>query len=157
MSGRDGKRTNAIVDVGDKPLVDRRARASGRLVLKQETMAAIRAGDISKGSVTEASTVAAILAVKETPRLIPHCHPIPIDACNVDWKLTGDSLHCYVEVRARYRTGVEMEALCGVSAGLLCAFDMVKSYEKDADGQYPTARIEEICVISKQKGEPASG
>lgn len=147
----------AIVDVGAKPDVSRRAVASGTLRLQPVTKAAIIAGEIAKGSVTEASTVAAIQAVKETPRLIPHCHPIPIDACSVAWEWSGDHLLCEVEVKANYRTGVEMEALCGVSAALLCAFDMVKSFEKDDEGQYPVACIENIHVVRKEKGEPASG
>ena len=120
-------------------------------------MIAIQNGEIPKGSVTEASTVAAIQAVKDTPRLIPHCHSIPIDACNVAWNWIEGSLCCEVEVKANCRTGVEMEALCGVSAALLCAFDMVKSFEKDEQGQYPVARIENIHIVVKEKAEPASG
>ena len=153
----DDELVKAIVDIGRKPNVYRRAVASGTLHLRPETMIAIQNGEIPKGSVTEASTVAAIQAVKDTPRLIPHCHSIPIDACNVAWNWIEGSLCCEVEVKANYRTGVEMEALCGVSAALLCAFDMVKSFEKDEQGQYPVARIENIHIVVKEKAEPASG
>jgi len=149
--------TRAIVDIGAKPAVARRAVASGSLFLRAETIAAIRRGEVPKGSVTEASTIAAIQAVKETPRMIPHCHPIPIEGCSVKWHWLEQGLRCEVEVSAHYRTGVEMEALCGVCAALLCAFDMVKSFEKDEQGQYPVARIEDIRVLRKEKGSPASG
>ena len=112
---------------------------------------AIENNEISKGDVLEASTVAVIQAVKETPRIIPHCHIVPIEGCKVDWNFEGRHLRCTVEVSAHYRTGVEMEALVGVSAGLLCVFDMVKSFEKNELGQYPEAQINEIKVLSKKK------
>jgi cyclic pyranopterin phosphate synthase len=62
-------------------------------------------------------------------------------------------VRCLVRVRAEWKTGVEMEALTGVCAGLLCVWDMVKSLEKDEDGQYPKARIEEVRVLEKRKGD----
>ena len=143
----------AIVDIGEKPIVARRAIASGILHLNSASASAIRGKKVSKGDVIEASTIAVIQAVKETPRIIPHCHPIPLESCNVEWSWLGDSLRCTVTVGAHYRTGIEMEALTGVSAGLLCALDMVKSYEKDENGQYPTASISDIKVIEKFKSQ----
>ena len=71
----------------------------------------------------------------------------------VDWTWEENYLRCPVEVKANYKTGIEMEALTGVSAGLLCALDMVKSYEKDADGQYPNTTISDIKVLQKFKGQ----
>ena len=62
-------------------------------------------------------------------------------------------MRCTVRVSAHWKTGVEMEALCGVSTGLLCAWDMVKSLEKDDSGQYPMTKIRAICVLEKRKGE----
>ena len=108
---------------------------------------------MAKGDVLEASMVAAIQAVKETPRAIPHCHIIPIESCSVVWDWDGNSLRCTVSVSAHWKTGVEMEALCGVSTGLLCAWDMVKSLEKDEQGQYPSTQIREIQVLQKRKGK----
>ena len=143
----------AIVYIGEKPIVARKAIASGILHLNSASASAIRGKKVSKGDVIEASTIAAIQAVKETPRIIPHCHPIPLESCNVEWSWQGDSLRCTVTVGAHYRTGIEMEALTGVSAGLLCAFDMVKSFEKDDNGQYPTASIGDIKVIEKFKSQ----
>ncbi len=142
-----------IVDIGDKPIVDRQAVATGMLVLSDASRHAIASGEVSKGDVQEASTIAAILAVKETPRMIPHCHPIPITGCDVDWDLGDEGLRCTVTVRASWRTGVEMEALAGVTAGLLCAWDMVKPIEKDLEGQYPSTRMEGIQVLEKRKSE----
>ena len=108
---------------------------------------------MKKGDVVEASTIAAIQAVKETPRIIPHCHPILIEGCKVDWQLQEHHLRCTVTVTAHYKTGIEMEAITGVCAGLLCALDMVKSYEKDAEGQYPDSQITEVRIIEKYKSD----
>ncbi len=146
-----------IVDIGDKPSVDREATATGLLVLSEATLGIIDRGEVAKGDVREASTIAAILAVKETPRLIPHCHPIPLSGCDVDWSSSAAGLRCTVRVRATWRTGVEMEALAGVSAALLCAWDMVKPHEKDAAGQYPVTRIEDVRIVEKLKSDPTSG
>lgn len=144
----------AIVNIGGKPVVAREATAEGFVRLQPATLDAIREGLVTKGDVIQASTVAAIQAVKDTPRIVPHCHPIPLTGCDVDWNIEDDGLRCLVRVRAEWRTGVEMEALTGVSAGLLCAWDMVKSLEKDDLGQYPNAVIEQVRVLEKRKGEP---
>lgn len=147
------KGIDGIVAVGHKPIVERSAVATGSLKLGSEAASAIRNHSVKKGDVIEASTIATIQAVKETPRIIPHCHPIPIESCNVSWNWQGDSLHCTVSVSAHWKTGVEMEALTGVSAGLLCAWDMVKSLEKDSAGQYPATAIESIKVVEKIKSD----
>jgi cyclic pyranopterin phosphate synthase len=143
---------DGIVPIGHKPIVERSAVATGLLRLSADSADAIRNGLIAKGDVLEASTVAAIQAVKDTPRIIPHCHVIPIEGCNVSWDWEEDSLRCTLSVSAHWKTGVEMEAIVGVSAGLLCAWDMVKSLEKDAHGQYPETQIESIQVLEKKKG-----
>ena len=150
--GLSEKSIEGIVNIGSKPVVERRATAKGRVILNQATKAAIVSGGIKKGDVLEASTIAAIQAVKDTPRIIPHCHPIPLEGTSVDWSWEDTSLWCSVTVSAHYKTGIEMEALTGVAAGLLCAFDMVKSLEKDDDGQYPVARISDLEVVEKFKG-----
>ncbi len=150
--GLSEKSVEGIINIGGKPVVERRATARGRVVLQTATKAAIESGSIAKGDVLEASTVAVLQAVKDTPRIIPHCHPIPLEGTEVDWSWEGTSLWCTVTVSAHYKTGIEMEALTGVAAGLLCAFDMVKSLEKDAEGQYPGARITDLEVVEKFKG-----
>ena len=151
--GLTKKGIEGIVDVGAKPVVERRAVASGRLALQPATKEAIQKENVSKGNVIEASTVAVLQAVKDTPRIIPHCHPIPLEGTKVEWSWDGNDLCCTVEVNAHYKTGIEMEAMTGVCAGLLCAFDMVKSHEKDDEGQYPRANISEVRVVSKFKGD----
>ena len=93
-----------IVEIGQKPVVARNATARGRLNLKSETKAAILVGAISKGNVLEASTIAAIQAVKETPRIIPHCHPIPLEGTKVTWSWEGNDLWCELHVSAPYNT-----------------------------------------------------
>jgi cyclic pyranopterin phosphate synthase len=143
---------DGIVPIGHKPIVERSAVATGLLRLSSDSADAIRNGLIAKGDVLEASTVAAIQAVKDTPRIIPHCHVIPIEGCNVSWDWEEDSLRCTLSVSAHWKTGVEMEAIVGVSAGLLCVWDMVKSLEKDDQGQYPETQIESIQVLEKKKG-----
>ena len=147
------KKIQGIIDIGSKPIVHRKATATGLVHLSSGSKNAILNGEIKKGDVLEASTIAAIQAVKETPRIIPHCHPIPLEGCSVNWAWEDNSLRCTVEVSAHYRTGIEMEALTGVSAGLLCALDMVKSLEKDSNGQYPETRITDIIVLEKRKAD----
>ena len=145
------EKIDAIVEIGDKPNVKRRATATGLLKLSTDSVDAIKNNLVAKGDVLQASTIAAIQAVKDTPRIIPHCHPIPLEGCNVEWSWEGDNLRCTVTVSAHYKTGIEMEALTGVSAGLLCALDMVKSLEKDSNGQYPDTIISQIQVVEKFK------
>ena len=147
------KSIQGVVDIGGKPIVHRRAVATGIVHLSSQSKKAIINGEVKKGDVLEASTIAVIQAVKDTPRIIPHCHPIPLEGCKADWSWEDNSLRCTVEVSAHYRTGIEMEALTGVCAGLLCALDMVKSLEKDDDGQYPESRITDIIVVEKHKAD----
>lgn len=145
------KEIQGIVEIGNKPIVERKATATGVLHLQEDTKNAIVEKRVKKGDVLEASTIAAIQAVKETPRIIPHCHPIPLEGCKVDWAWEETALRCTVHVTAHYKTGIEMEALTGVSAGLLCVLDMIKSFEKDENGQYPHASISDVRVLEKIK------
>ena len=147
------KSIDGVIDISEKNVVQRKATATGLLYLSEDSKVAITEKQIKKGDVIEASTIAAIQAVKDTPRIIPHCHPIPLEGCNVYWAWEGNNLRCSVSVNANYKTGIEMEALTGVSAGLLCAFDMVKSIEKDNHGQYPDTAIGDIRVVKKFKSE----
>ena len=105
MNGNDENKIEAIIDVGGKPIMRREAVATGTIYLQEKTIYAIENNQISKGDVLEASTVAVIQAVKDTPRVIPHCHIVPIEGCKVDWNFEGRNLRCTVEVSAHYRTG----------------------------------------------------
>ena len=140
-----------MVEVGRKPEVLRQASAEGRLLLLPETVAAIRGGTIKKGDPIATAKVAAIQAVKDTPRILPLCHPIPITGVDSEILVEDTGVIARVAVSTVYRTGVEMEALTAVSAALLTVWDMTKYLEKDVGGQYPSTRIEGVRVIKKFK------
>lgn len=139
------------VAIHEKPIVFRRARARGDLALAPATVRAIRAGTVAKGDPIVVGELAGLLAAKRTPELIPHCHPIGLTASRVELRTTARGLRAEAEIEALARTGVEMEALTAVAVALLAAWDMVKYLEKDHRGQYPTASIGGIRVVSKEK------
>jgi cyclic pyranopterin phosphate synthase len=141
-----------MVDISGKADVVREATAAGKIFLKEETLAAIREGTVVKGNVLATARVAATLSVKNTPSLIPMCHAVPVSAIVVDFSDGEGFIEARVRVKSSGKTGVEMEALTGVSVALLTIWDMVKSAEKDEHGQYPVTRIEDIRVIEKRKG-----
>ena len=140
-----------MVDVSEKQVVHRTAEAAGRITLKRETLKAIKNGMIKKGNPFPVAEVAGILAAKRTSELIPLCHPIPLTKVDVSFKLAEEYVEARCMVVADYKTGVEMEALTGVSVALLTLWDMVKYLEKDEEGQYPTAKITDIQVVEKRK------
>ena len=125
------KSIQGVIDIGGKPIVHRRAIATGLVHLSSQSKQAITNGEVKKGDVLEASTIAAIQAVKDTPRIIPHCHPIPLEGCQVDWSWEENALRCTVEVSAHYKTGIEMEALTAVSIAALTIYVMCKSVDKN--------------------------
>ncbi len=140
-----------MVEITEKPEVFRRATATGSIRLKETTIEAIGSGRVKKGDVLSTARLTAILAVKETPRLIPLCHPIPITGVDVEFELGVETVLTTVTVTSVGKTGVEMEALTGVSVALLNVWDMVKYLEKDETGNYPETVIEEIRVVTKEK------
>jgi len=141
-----------MVDISGKNDVFRLALAEGEILLSGETIEKIRSGTVEKGNVLATARVAAVLAVKRTPDTIPMCHQIPITGIDVDFEIGKETIKAVVEVRTVGKTGVEMEALTGVSAALLTIWDMVKSAEKDASGNYPHTAIRNIRVLEKVKG-----
>lgn len=121
-----------MVDVGEKPNSRRVAVAAGEIRMRPETLAAIRSGSIEKGEALAVARIAAIGGAKAASSWIPLCHPIPIDAVDVDIE-PDETLPGYrfrVRVSANWRTGVEMEALSGVAAGLLALYDMSKAIDR---------------------------
>ncbi|MDH7592878.1 MAG: cyclic pyranopterin monophosphate synthase MoaC [Methanomicrobiales archaeon] len=140
-----------MIDITEKGEVHRVAIASGRIYLREETLTAIRTGSVVKGNVLVTAEVAGIMAVKGTSSLIPMCHQIPITGVDVDFSFGEGYLEVQVRVTSLGKTGVEMEALTGVSVALLTVWDMVKSAEKDTAGQYPSTEIGEIRVLEKRK------
>ena len=140
-----------MVDISDKADVARQAVAAGEIQLKPDTIEAIKNRQIVKGEVLETARIAAIMAVKRTSFAIPMCHNIPITSIDVKFDLGDDAITATVEVKSTGKTGVEMEALYGVSTALLTIWDMVKSAEKDETGNYPFTKIKSIRVIKKSK------
>jgi cyclic pyranopterin phosphate synthase len=147
-----GEKLAGMVDITEKPPLFRRATAQGTIRLRESTIKAIIAGNVKKGDVLTTARLAAILAVKDTPRLIPLCHPIPITGLDVFFDLEEVRVRATVTVTSVGKTGVEMEALTGVSIALLNVWDMVKYLEKDETGNYPETEIEKIRVLQKMKG-----
>ncbi|MDY0387689.1 MAG: cyclic pyranopterin monophosphate synthase MoaC [Methanolobus sp.] len=140
-----------MVDISSKDVIVRKAIASGEIFLSDASMEKIRTGTVEKGNVLSTARIASILAVKKTPELIPMCHQIPISSVDVDFSIYDNVVCAKVEVKSVGKTGVEMEALTGVSVALLTVWDMVKSAEKDETGNYPVTAIQNIKVLEKIK------
>ena len=143
----------SMVDVSKKPEVYRMASATGVIKLRSSTVKRIRGGRVEKGDPIVTAKIAGILAAKNTSVLIPLCHPIPITDVEIEAKVLNDCVEIYSTVKAVAKTGVEMEALVATATALLTIWDMVKPYEKDAQGQYPFTTIQDIRVVKKVKVE----
>ena len=143
----------SMVDVSGKSEIFREATATGTIKLKPETVKLIKTGKIEKGNPLFTAKIAGVLAAKSTSRLVPLCHPVPLLNIKVEVEIAGETIvEVLATVKAKAQTGVEMEALTAVAVGLLTLWDMVKQYEKDADGQYPSTAIQNIHVVKKVKG-----
>jgi cyclic pyranopterin phosphate synthase len=141
-----------MVDVSGKAEIFREATATGTIILKPETVNLIKEGKIAKGDPLYTAKVAGVLAAKKTSELVPLCHPLPLTNVEIEAKILDNStVEVAASVKAKAQTGVEMEALVAASVGLLTIWDMVKQYEKDASGQYPTTAIQNIHVVRKLK------
>jgi cyclic pyranopterin phosphate synthase len=137
-----------MVDVGDKVVTRRVARAGGRIVMQPDTLALIARGDAKKGDVLGIARVAAIQAAKRTADLIPLCHPLPLTRVAVDFALDQAAHAVTIEVTAETlsRTGVEMEALTAAAVGLLTVYDMCKAVDRGM-------RIESLRLLEKLGGK----
>ena len=140
-----------MVEVSDKPVVKRTALARGKIYLNTETIELIEKEEIKKGNVLTTAQIAAIGAVKSTHHLIPLCHSLKITGVDVKFGVNQEFIEVEVGVTSLGKTGVEMEALTGTSVALLTIWDMVKSVEKDSEGQYPSTKISDIIVVKKEK------
>ena len=152
----ENEKLEGIVDITKKPPVLRIATAAGSIRLKKSTIEAINAGQVKKGDVLTTARLAAILAVKDTPRIIPMCHAIPVTGLEVKFELEEVRVGVAVTVTSVGMTGVEMEALTGVAVALLNIWDMVKYLEKDETGNYPETEMGNIKVLEKCKGDSCS-
>ena len=137
-----------MVDVTNKADADRVAIAEGAVVMRAETLALVKAGDMKKGDVLGAARIAGIMAAKRTHELIPLCHPLLLTGVEVE--ISPDEALPGLRVRARARvkgaTGVEMEALTAVSVACLTIYDMAKAVDRGM-------RIEGVRLIEKSGGK----
>lgn len=144
----DARGNAVMVDVTEKEVTAREAEASGRIRVSQEVFEAVRGGKARKGDVVGTARIAGIMAVKRTADLIPLCHVLPVTKASVDFHMMEDT--CEIEavciVKTTGRTGVEMEALTGVSVALLTIYDMCKAIDK-------RMVIHDICLERKSGGK----
>ena len=137
-----------MVDVGPKPVTERRAVARGAVHLRPETAAAVARGDAPKGDVVTVARIAGIQAAKRTADLVPLCHPLPLSFVDVSVAIDPEEgrVEIVAEARTSATTGVEMEAMCACAVAALTVYDMVKSIERGVE-------IGEIRLLEKAGGK----
>ena len=134
-----------MVDVSDKPVTTREAVATGRVLVSARVVDLLRGEGVPKGDALAVARLAGIMGAKQTPALIPLCHPLAISGVTVDLVVADDAVEISATVRTTDRTGVEMEALTAVSVAALTVVDMIKAVDK-------TAVITDVRVESKSGG-----
>ena len=122
-----------MVDVSAKPLSKRRAIAFGKIRLQRETLDLIARDQIAKGNVLATARIAGIQAAKQTAQLIPLCHTLPLSEVNIDIVIRNDGAEVKCTAQTIAQTGVEMEALTGVTVSLLTIYDMCKAVDKNME------------------------
>jgi cyclic pyranopterin phosphate synthase len=132
LSHFDAAGNAVMVDVGAKPVTERVAVASGRVLMQAATLALIERGGVRKGDVLAVAQLAGIMGAKRTPDLIPLCHPLALTSVKVELVCTPDppAVEITATCRVSGRTGVEMEALCAVGAAALTVYDMCKAVDR---------------------------
>jgi len=127
----DDQGRSRMVDVGDKPVTARLARAESLVRMQPATLALIRNRQVAKGDVFEVARLAGIMATKRTAELIPLCHPLGLDSVNVDLEIVNDcTVRIEATVQVEGKTGVEMEALTAVTIAALTVYDMCKAVDR---------------------------
>ena len=127
----DDQGASRMVNVGEKPVARRLARASGVVHMSTETLSLIRDKRAAKGDVLEVARLAGIMAAKKTADLIPLCHNLPLESVTIDFEFTtDDSLTISATVQVEAKTGIEMEALTAVSVAALTVYDMCKGADR---------------------------
>ncbi len=134
-----------MVDVGDKEVTERRAVAEATVVMAPATTALLVAGDLPKGDAFAVARIAAIQGAKRTPDLVPLCHPLPVDAIDVEVDAVDEGVRIRVSVGVRARTGVEMEAMTGAAVGAVALYDMIKGVDRGA-------QISSVRLLHKSGG-----
>lgn len=146
LSHFDSEGASRMVNVSEKEVTVRKARASGRVRMQAETLRLVRDKQVAKGDVLEVARLAGILAAKQTGHLIPLCHPIPLDAVSLSFHFPdATTVAIEAEAQATARTGVEMEALTAVSVAALTIYDMCKSVDR-------AMTIEQVRLEEKSGG-----
>ena len=136
-----------MVDVGEKAVTTRAARAAGRIRMQKETLDALLSAQLKKGDGLAAARIAGIMGGKHTADLIPLCHPVPIDQIEVLFERESDTvLRIVADTKCSYKTGIEMEALTAVSVAALTVYDMCKAMDRGMV-------IEEIHLLQKTGGK----
>ena len=128
----DGQGAAVMADVGQKDKTARQARAEGRIAMSGDCYDAVRNGSVKKGDVLGVARIAGIMALKQTASIIPLCHTLPIEKASIDFGCDDAErvVTAVCTVKTTWFTGVEMEALTGVSAALLTIYDMCKAVDK---------------------------
>ena len=139
------------MDISKKPASNRIATASGRIKLKPSTIRRIRKRLTEKGDPMSLAKITGIMGAKRTSELLPLCHPLKIESTTIETYLSPSGIEVTSTVSANEKTGLEMEALTATAVALLNVWDVVKAYEKDSRGQYPTTRIQNVRVVKKTK------
>ncbi len=135
-----------MVDVSEKAVTYRTAKAAGRVWMNPETLEKVRQGSMAKGDVLAVAQVAGIMAAKRTWELIPMCHPLPLTSINITFAFQENALDIQAQVKCSGETGVEMEALTAVSAAALTVYDMCKAVQRDMV-------IDQIRLLEKTGGK----
>jgi cyclic pyranopterin phosphate synthase len=136
-----------MVDVGDKDIPLRPAKAYAKIRMKKDTLDALMNAELKKGDGLSAARIAGIMGAKKTNELIPLCHNIPIDKISVNFERESDTaLGIFVDAKCTYKTGIEMEALTGASVAALTIYDMCKAIDR-------AMVIEEIKLLEKTGGK----
>lgn len=137
-----------MVDVSGKPDTQRMARAQATVWMKPETLAAIREGAVSKGDVLAVAQVAGVMAAKQTPSIIPMCHPLMLSKADISFRFDDAEAALHIEslVKCSGATGVEMEAITAVTVAALTVYDMVKAVDR-------WLRIGDIELLEKDGGK----
>lgn len=119
-----------MVDVSDKDVTKRIAKASGKISVSSDVICAIKDNQVKKGDVFSTARIAGIMGAKKTSELIPLCHNLLLDNVQIEFKIVENDIHCECTVTLQGRTGAEMEALNGVNVALLTVYDMCKAIDK---------------------------
>ena len=119
-----------MVNIGDKPETERKARAETLIQMQPETLAAIREGRVPKGDVIAIARVAGVMGAKQCPQLLPLCHPLPLHSVDIAIDEVEGGLRVLADCSTRAATGVEMEALTACTAAALCVYDLCKALDR---------------------------